>query len=473
VRDIVERHALWLHASLVIVSFPLQVSLDNPYIAVLAYFPFLILFSYVTLSNRRWVRELNFADLVFLAAFIYPVIEFGLLALLSLQIPDAVFLKYPIIFASAALMYVHVRFFATRRSLDYALTAIIVLTFIFSAHWVYESYLRVVDGHVSWYAHKMLGYILRYNGIPIDEANLSVVGAEYRSYGLLAKHSFTGAFVGLGFLIFAARMTLYSRLARMFIFWMGCVVLLIGGASLALVGFIFAYIVMLFFINHGVLKFFFLESAASVFLVASSVMIMFNSDCYGLGELIINRTKLLATQFRFFTNISQSAIDTGQGIISTSFPAIYKAESKNLYKYFIENPSVIFWGDGFRGIFESEFKRGGDVALSELLVTYGLFGSAFIFYAVIKRYTQMLKCLLRESCTQQEDSHFSLQAIPISCMLFFAATLIHYNIIFQKEMLLVLTIVLAISGRVCWAKKNKEVIPYPTLTHAFYNKRHD
>jgi hypothetical protein len=435
------QHILWLHVLLVSVSFPMQVLAGDPHMALVAYVPIIFLFASVALNHRLWVKNLNSSDLIFIAAFCYPVLHAGFTLVQERTATEAELLKYPIIFMSSALIYVYARFIASRKAISLALTALICVSLVFAAYWLYDSYLRTAMRDVSAYSFKMYDYIVKQNDFEFNEVNFSVIGFEYRSYGLLSKHSFTGALLALGFLTLVARTRGYPRLIS---FWAGFLVIFVGGASLALVGFVFAYIALVVAENYREPRQAIIKIISALLLVFTSIVLVSMAKGTGIGILFQDRLALLLTQFRFFTNFGQLPIDTGYGLISTSFPAIYRAESISLLTYLAGNPSVLLFGEGFRDLEGNGFARGGDFAPSELIVTYGIFMLGLIFYAVYSRLATAGRSLSARNSPQREDAYPVFNATFFVCMLLISATLIHYNVIFQKEILSLLALFLAI-----------------------------
>lgn len=227
------QYAVLLHLVLLFVSFPIQVETGIAKIGLISYFPVSVLFVYMLWKFRHWSAFLEPTDIVIALFCFFPLFHLLFFVINGNELATS-HLKFPFIYFNALIVYLYFRFYASKQTVMFALTTIIVLAVLYSMHWMYDSYQKTVLGEVSSYSRKMLDYISIRNGLDINNVNLSVTGPQYRSYGILPKHSFTGAFVAIGFLVLIYVYAASSVTLRILTFSACSMILFVGGQLLVL-----------------------------------------------------------------------------------------------------------------------------------------------------------------------------------------------------------------------------------------------
>jgi hypothetical protein len=433
------KYMLPLHLAMILTAFPLQVYSGKHWVALFAYFPMIFIFSYVFCKAKSLINLIDWVD--FAISIAVSIVFFRSMYFYFIY-EDINILKHVIFFVCAFFCYIYVRYFSDEETIRNVFLAISIVGFFVGLHWIFDSYQRTVNGVVLDYSYRMLNFILSRNNFVLEQVNTSVYGSEYRSYGIFSKHSVTGAVVVLATLAALSQNVSRSYILVFMIYILGGFTMFVGMATLALGGYFL--VTPIFFIRpctRWILDAFARWAVAFSGLV-SLVTILIMTDT-GFGVLLKDRLNLLAVQFRFLGNFSGADIDTGKGTINTSFVLIWRGEASTLSQYLLENPIVFWLGDGFAGVVGHGFPRGGDLALSEVLVTFGAPAllslgavATYVFWTAIRSIYRQIKCL------DGVISPYSL--FSAASLVFLAISTIHYNVIFLKEILPILAITLAL-----------------------------
>ena len=110
---------------------------------------------------------------------------------------------------------------------------------------------------------------------------------------------------------------------------------------------------------------------------------------------------------------------------------IYRREFAAFFDHLFHLPHVILIGDGFDGYGGSRvFQRGGDVALVELFITYGIpLGVAF-FATIIFACSSAICAIVRQIISPEASAYLAFATL---CLLFLVLSLAHYNTFFNKS----------------------------------------
>lgn len=427
------------HLLLLSFSWSVQVVLLTPIVGSLAYIPVIPLM--LAIPRKRENFRLNswhdgvvllFAVVVFSHAFSSIMTDFS-----SFLEQGKILLSV----GSACLVYFYVSRIASRQELRLAMLAIIISASVFSMFWLYDSYLRTVLGEITWYNFRMLEYILERNGFTESNVNTSVVGPQYRSYGLLDKHTTTGAYIAIGSL---AYLTIVKRKL-----WPGNILILIAALTILFIGAgttaLFVSLVLLpiavILLHYRDLHWPKLLILVSLTLVAwYTLLVILANFPSGIGTLVSDRLGLAGMQFHFMTNFQAVPYAApGGGTLNVSYPDIAVDYGVGIVQHLKNRPWVAIFGQGLLPNGDENFARGGDLALAEVIVTLGIPLSTIVFIMVADLIFRGLRGFI---ATEKENEPDTWLLFSSFTGIFLAVSLLHYDVVFKKELLPITFLVL-------------------------------
>jgi hypothetical protein len=420
-------------------AFPFQVITQNP---LPGGFPYIFLLLHIFLfvfENHRQLRimpwKINATDwlvMSLVASFsLHLIINF-----LGQEIPYDQMVRIFIVYVVSAWVYVYISRFATEEEIRIILTVAVIASIIIALHWMYETYTKLVLQQISWYQHKMYDYFKFRNNFSDGDVNVSLLGPEYRAYGLLDKHTTTGAFIVLGAFSALALLWNASFSKKFFVMFLYFVVLSIGMATTAWIGFVVLVPIALLF------------SEKREFLSKALSLAMHTILCTALviwALLLNDKTRkifeqawyILRTQFSYVINVDGTHAPI-------SFVQIYSGEIKLYLQYISHHPLVGIIGEGFWGHNGNIYPRGGDVAFIELVAILGIPLIGYLLFMLLFFVKKLYSAYKNPNVSTQEMGYFNY---GILILLFLSITLAHYNSFTNKTIFIFLYLGLALIGR--------------------------
>lgn len=252
---------------------------------------------------------------------------------------------------------------------------------------------------------------------------------EYRSYGLMDKHTTTGAAVlvgGVALLAYLGSSNLrHLALIVYFVF------LSVGMAPTALLSFVLVAQFVLFLAGG--------KKMVETMLTSYGVMIfgwfaIFSSLTMVSPKLIGKIIEIGAAQISHVGNLSNPD--------STSYYLIYKAYFLDFTDFLANNPMVFYFGEGFPP--QAAWQRGGDVRFFELLATYGIPVVGLLFFTIGLAFKNIFSKMLALDVTPEERG---ILAFVFGVLSVFVISLVHYNAFFNKAFFVLIPMALGLASR--------------------------
>lgn len=176
------------------------------------------------------------------------------------------------------------------------------------------------------------------------------------------------------------------------------------------------------------------EYFGSLFLTCLVLVLLAYYVDSGVSDLMRNRIMLFLLQFKFLLNFSGGFIQVDGGTLTTSFPSIYTRESISLVEFFKNHPVATIFGDGFK--VKGGFPKGGDFAVVDLIATYGVPLFSAMVAVLVWRVRDLF--FMHLSLIEIRDINLGLKYkyIRVSVIIFFVVSMLHYNLLLQKEIFL-------------------------------------
>lgn len=423
-------------------AFPLQVATGNPLLGVIPYVLLGLHFFLFAFLNHREYQLLQWQWTPIDSAVLLLVASFSAhlgYHLLMQEVPSSEMIRIFLVYICSAWLYVYISRFANEAEIRAILLAVTLASILFSMHWMYDTYIKTVFRDTNWYQLKMYEYFKTRNNFGDADVNVSLLcgpQSECRAYGLLDKHTTTGAFIALGGLSALALMWRKSFLKKFFVFFLYFIVLSIGGATTAWIGFVIvAPLAILISERKNFLKNFlrFISQAIVATLVFFSVFLNDYTQKVFKQALVT-----LHTQYTYVVNIDGASAPV-------SFVQLYWNEITNYAEYIKNYPVVAFVGEGFWG-HTHFYPRGGDLAVTEWLATLGIPLSCFILFILISFVKKSLRALFSsyDQCQQQLLSYTSYS---VTIILFLGFTVAHYNTLSNKAIFVFFYLALGLATR--------------------------
>lgn len=408
-------------------TFALQVLTHNEKMGLL---PYLLLglntlgvLTSPSLRGRLWhrTRDVGFIDIavamlvVFSTSHIFLSFVFG-----DASIQIAV--KSLLVYVCSGWVFYYVSRVASEKDIRMMLIAIAIAATLIGLHWIFDTYMKMVRRDPGEFAKLAYEYIKYRNGSFDGQANHSILHPEYRSYGLLDRHTSTGAMVVLGgfaALGIAHNARLYIKFAITFCFFL---TLSIGMAGTAWVGFVTIAPIALILGESGTGLRHIAARLVKYLAFAAPLALLVVLGSAGGRAMLMNFVDAFSIQF---------ALVSGFGLTADQVPffKLYVNEVIGYVEHLSHNPIYFLTGEGYTGYGSGRFARGGDCALFEMLVTYGLPFSFFLLSVFTNAIRLAIGSLRAVELTSQRKAFLVFAG---STTAFLILTLAHYNTFFNK-----------------------------------------
>lgn len=467
-------------------SYILQVVFKNDFLGLVPYFLLMILavcsFSFL---RTNFFSSLNGVD-----------VSLGLLsfAIAAHVIVGLIFRNYSLFDGRHALLYVgglgiylYISRIARDSEIRASLWAIGLVAILISTHWIFEIYTQKLFGKLSYYAGLKNEYLLMRalkdgNNPALYSLSSVFVDPLERANGLMSVYRQTAAVVAMG--AFSVVALLYGVGAR----WsqialsVFLIVLTIGGSQMAFLSYVFLIPIIIYFLlkNNSPLKLF-LKTAV---LYSSPVIFLITVSFFSWGKPFVDvvvadkmgRLKNLAfittapsgtpqvdhTQLPKTPKIKEPVSkEPANNLVNQQLGINKQAGQKLAFRAEIPIYFHIYYGNliGFLGYLEHSsvsaifgegpksqvYHRGSDVGLFEFVATAGIPLATLFFVGCIFALFSAWKLLKRDELPQIEKISL-IFAIP--AIIFSLTSLIHYDVLFRKEIYFFFCLALALVRRV-------------------------
>lgn len=412
-------------------SYAFQVCFHNYIVGVFPYFlllPLILRIGYD--STKIQVQLIHGAD-------IYFVTVGALLLLSSIHIIASFFqgvdlwhsLRNLVIYSFSLLVFFYFRSYVSVTEARMCMAAVVIASLIIGVHWIFDTYQKIVLGEISYFTELSYEYIKNRNNFSDDQVNVSMLGPEYRSYGLMDKHTTTGAAVLLGGLTLLAY--LGKSNLRYFALVVYFVILSVGMATTAWLSFVLVAPFILFLAGD--------KKMAETMLTSYGVMIfvlfaIFASLTMVSPQLIAKIIEIGAAQISHVGNLGNPD--------STSYYLIYKAHFLGFTDFLANNPMVFYFGEGFPP--QAAWQRGGDVGFFEIIATYGIPMAGLLFVAISLAFKNIFLKMFALDVTPEERG---ILAFAFGVLSVFVISLVHYNTFFNKAFFVLIPMALGLVSR--------------------------
>jgi hypothetical protein len=365
---------LWFVATLsLVLSFPLQVYAGNPYPSLIPYLLIAIILALTVICHMSGgpsgLSLRHNRNISIMVAFYFYFVLF----LTAWQTGFGVISCYEglsvlVIYLLPVIFYWYFRIIASEQEMRSVLAAMAIAGLIVGAYFAYDSYLKLALAQVSDYANAAFQYSLARAGVSAEEANNARVNLGSRSFGLLASHAVSGAWVILGALSALALLAQNRIVLRRAIIFLFGTMLLLGLNYTTII--VFSVIMVL----TEVWDIFLPRSRPAAILgnvawFALIVMMMVGITWWIAGDVM--------TSFILDVTSVQMGIAFGTRDNNLSFIGLILDSAKSYYRHITDYPTALLFGDGFSSF---GFMKGGDVGFIESMAKFGLpFFCAIVF----------------------------------------------------------------------------------------------
>ncbi len=385
---------------------------------------------------RRLFGDANAVDVFVLFFLVFSVAHIAVdFVLDGWQLSEAI--RFLLIYVGSGWVYCHVSRYATEREIRDIMLAISVAAVVVSMHWVYETYTKTVLHETSVYQLLQFEYIKLRNGFSDSQVNVSVLGPEYRAYGLLDMYTTTGAIVAIGAYATLALMRRATFTGRFVVLGVFFLVLSIGGATTAWLGYVilFPAVMLLSERLRNVRR---VMAATAIYATASIALVTFVMREWDETRIVLEKViDLFSTQLSYVLNFDKTSA-------AVSWLDIYRRELGAYVQYLYDSPIYAVLGEGYSGYGDNRFPRGGDSALFEFLATFGIPVSLYafgIFFVVVRKTVSAIRN------ADVESGHVLYLAFGVAVLSFLVFSLAHYNTLFNKAVFVFLYLALALIRR--------------------------
>jgi hypothetical protein len=399
---------LWFGVILFLtLSYPLQVITKSPLPSLIPYV-FILMIVIPTILNSKVIRVHHRSNIGFMV-FMYLLL---LLLNTCWQFSFGVItyneaLSVLVIYLLPVIFYFYFRKVASEKEIKAILVAIVIAGLIVGIFFVYDSFLKLVVGHVSKYNKEAFLYLLERVNKAAGDVNNARIKLE-RAYGLLESHSVSGAYVALSTFAALTLIPKYRRGFRLFVLGVFGVMLLIGLNYTSIV----AYAIIVFFyefdgkdlIRYKLPPRLLRGLFVTLFIIIPALFIVVLMFGNSMVDKII---KYSAIQYSFLFHH-----DAGHR--SFMVQALFNNIS-NSFIYITNHPITLFLGDGFSRNYG--MIKGGDVGITESMTIFGPIFFMMIligYFRLIKSGTRQMRILNAnkidgiKSMTRQSIIQFSI-----------------------------------------------------------------
>jgi hypothetical protein len=436
---------LWFVTTLsIVLSFPLQVYAGNPYPSLIPYLLIAIILALTVLCHMS--GEPNGLSLrhnrnvgIMVAVYFYFV-----LFLTTWQTAFGVISSYEgisalVIYLLPVIYYWYFRRIASEQEIRTVLVAMAIAGLIVGGYFAYDSYLKLALVQVSDYANAAFQYSLDRGGMSAEEANNARVNLGSRSFGLLASHAVSGAWVILGALAALALLPQNRRVFRGVIIFMFGTMLLLGLNFTTII----AFSVIMALTEVGGISLSRRRPAAILGNVAwftLMVLMMVGLAWWIAGDVM--------TSFILDAMSVQLGFAFGTGDHSLTFIGMILDAAKSYYRHFMNYPITLLFGDGFSSF---GLMKGGDVGFIESMAKFGLpFFCAIVFglFYLMNSAVRQIKTLSGGKASDAAGLFPGrILQFAICITLLVLITEVHYTVWADKSILPIVFFTIAIYGR--------------------------
>ncbi len=423
----------WMAAFLFAIpfSYALQVFFRNYIIGVIPYFLLLPLILRVALElTKKRVQLIHGVD-------IYSVTVGALLLLSSIHIAASFLqgvdlwhsLRNLVIYNFSLLVFFYFRSYVSVTEARMCMAAVAIASLIIGAHWLFDTYQKIVLREISYFTELSYEYVKNRNNLSDDQVNVSMLRPEYRSYGLMDKHTMTGAAVLVGGLALLAYWG--SSNLRYLAFVVYFVLLSVGMATTAWLSFVLVAPFVLFLAGD--------KKMAETMLTSYGVMI------FGLFAILASLTIASPQLYGKIIEIGAAQISHVGNLSnpdSTSYYSIYKAYFLAFTDFLANNPMAFYFGEGFPP--QTAWQRGGDVGFFELLATYGIPVVGLLFVTIGLAFKNIFSRAFAPDVTPEERG---ILAFAFGVLSMFVISQVHYNTFFNKAFFVLIPMALGLVSR--------------------------
>lgn len=407
-------------------AFYFQVKFMSPLAGIIPYLFFIFGFMeklyYDDFLGLQLAKKFDSLDMLIIAFIFVNIVYIVIGCLLSWELMTG--LKYFIQFVLVALLYFYLSISANDKEVKGALLFISLAFAIVTLHWLGETiYLRIIkivpDFQLESFQYSKMRNTV-YTGLAASIDN--------RAFGLVENHTGTGAFVvisGLALISFGNIIKTYISFLRYVLFLL--FIVFIGGAKTSTVALVLVLFLVIFFplrlswqdFGKGVLPYFYL-------LLSLIALILLKEKVF--NGIIYHFLLSLMKDMVHLADIFNATPSPGK----VSWINIYYNEFLDLSDYFKNNLTVALFGEGIISVNTPGYKRGGEVALFEVISMFGIpffiifFG---ILFGKIFQTIRNIKNLAHYELIRKKESEL-LYGLMIIC--FMVITLLHYNTMFMK-----------------------------------------
>jgi hypothetical protein len=343
-----------------------------------------------------------------------------------------------LVYVASAWVYFYVSRYAREKEIRAVMLAIAIAAVIVALHWIYATYTRTILEKVTDFQLIMHEYIKLRNNFTDDQVNTSVLGTQYRAYGLLDKHTTTGAIVAIGAFGTFALFPRISQNKKMLLlggFWLA---LSIGLATTAWISYVLLLPAVLALSETRCGRAWKILIRFAIYLCIGTValLVVFSSMPI-TRQILSNSLELLALQFSFLMNFDPMSDQV-------SWFWLYYNELSAYFQFAIQKPLALVFGEGIYGYGDVTYNRGGDLALLEFVAAYGIPTVLLFFSVVMAALVRSVKALKNPQLT---DAQAMYLIFSFAVLVFLVLSLAHYNTLFNKAVIVFLYLALALIRR--------------------------
>jgi hypothetical protein len=432
-------------------AFPLQVVTGNPLLGGIPYAVLglhFLLFAFLNhqkyqILQWQWTRP-DKAVLLLMGSFSAHLAY----CLLLKEMPSGEMMRIFLVYICSGWLYIYISRFADEKEIRMILSAVVLASILMAGHWMYDTYIKTVLYDTNWYQLKMYEYFKLRNNFDDADVNTSLLcgpQSECRAYGLLDKHTTTGAFIALGGLSALALMWKKSFMKKFLVFFLYFIILSVGGATTAWIGFVISASLALLISERK----HFIKNLVRLMiqLAAATLLLIWILPLSNYTRKICEQALItLHTQFTYVVNINGTSAPV-------SFVHLYWNDIVNYIEYLKNYPVVAFVGEGFWG-HAHFYPRGGDLAVTEWLATLGIPVSCYVLFTLICVVKKMLGTLFSSSSRAFSPSLWYI-SYSVTVLLFLGFTVAHYNTLSNKAIFVFFYLSLGLATRhIVHLKKN-------------------
>lgn len=427
-------------------GFPLQVEFDNPYITIVPYlciapFLFLRLTSPSTKQSRLEAQYDGPPDLIVRLYLYLCLIKIGIGVSLGVVDREGL-LRSLFIYVLPVLIFYYVRYRASEQDIKAILAGIVVSSVIIGAYFVYDTALKLIFHEVSEYQQKALQYATDRQNINLADANAFRTDITMRSFGLLARHSFSAAWVSLGVFAAFALIPETSRRWRSIVLVTGLGTLLIGNTLSSIVSFTITY----YLLHARSIRSLSRRRLASSISTQTAAFCLLTAVLAGAVACYVNSSIKEFIDYSIDLTFSRINVifDLGGGLDYTLIGSLV-AESLRYAGFVVVHPYVLLFGEIPGHV--AAYAKSGDIGFVEDAVVLGIPLFVLVTLGLVKSLIRFNKQRTSRIATDCRDSSYVFRKCALSVLLSLALMEIHYSVVFERSLFPVALIAVGLIAR--------------------------